>query len=33
LQQRLAELSPDERKTLVLAAELMMVIVEESASA
>jgi DNA-binding MarR family transcriptional regulator len=33
LQQRLAELSPDERKTLVLAAELMMVTVEESASA
>jgi DNA-binding MarR family transcriptional regulator len=33
LQQRLAELSPDERKTLVLAAELMMVIVDESASA
>jgi DNA-binding MarR family transcriptional regulator len=31
LQQRLAELSPDERKTLVLAAELMMVIVDESA--
>jgi DNA-binding MarR family transcriptional regulator len=33
LQQRLAELSPDERKTLVMAAELMMVIVDESASA
>ena len=33
LQQRLAELSPDERQTLVLAAELMMVIVDESASA
>jgi DNA-binding MarR family transcriptional regulator len=33
LQQRLAELSPEERSTLVQAADLMMVIVDESASA
>ena len=33
LQQRLAELTPEERKTLVMAAELMTVIVDESASA
>jgi DNA-binding MarR family transcriptional regulator len=33
LQQRLAEFTPDERKTLVAAADLMMAIVDESASA
>jgi DNA-binding MarR family transcriptional regulator len=31
LQQRLAELSPEERKTLVMAADLMLAIVDESA--
>ena len=33
LQQRLAALTPDERETLVRAAELMMVIVDEDVSA
>lgn len=33
LQQRLAELAPEERKTLVAAAELMTSIVDESATA
>ena len=31
LQQRLAELAPEERKTLLMAADLMLAIVDESA--
>ncbi len=31
LQQRLAELDPDQRKTLLVAADLMLAIVDESA--
>jgi hypothetical protein len=30
LQQRLAELEPDQRKTLLVAADLMLAIVDES---